>query len=106
MRRWKNSTWTRRARCSARAEMDSGDTGNDAVIECREVTKVYKGARAGRKASVRALDNVSLCVGAGTILGLIGPNGAGKTTFLSLIAGLLFPTAGTIQVCGHPARSL
>jgi ABC-2 type transport system ATP-binding protein len=76
------------------------------VIECREVTKVYQGLKAGRRASVCALDNVSLRVGRGTIIGLIGPNGAGKTTFLSLIAGLIFPTQGFIRVCGHPARSL
>jgi len=76
------------------------------VIECREVTKVYGGGRAGRKASVCALDNVSWQVGGGTIVGLVGPNGAGKTTLLSLIAGLLFPTQGSIRVCGHPARSL
>ncbi len=86
--------------------MNSGESEKGTVIECREVTKVYKGAGAGRKTSVLALDNVSLCVGGGTIIGLIGPNGAGKTTFLSLIAGLIFPTGGTIRVCGHPARSL
>jgi ABC-2 type transport system ATP-binding protein len=76
------------------------------VIECREVTKVYQSMKAGRRASVCALDNVSLRVGSGTIIGLIGPNGAGKTTFLSLIAGLIFPTQGLIRVCGYPARSL
>jgi ABC-2 type transport system ATP-binding protein len=76
------------------------------VIECLEVTKVYGGGRAGRKASVCALDNVSWQVGGGTIVGLVGPNGAGKTTLLSLIAGLLFPTQGSIRVCGHPARTL
>jgi ABC-type multidrug transport system ATPase subunit len=76
------------------------------VIECREVTKVYRSMKAGRPASVCALDKVSLRVGGGTIVGLIGPNGAGKTTFLSLIAGLIFPTQGFIRVCGHPARSL
>ncbi len=76
------------------------------VIECREVTKVYQSMKAGRRASVCALDKVSLRVGGGTIIGLIGPNGAGKTTFLSLIAGLIFPTQGFIRVCGHSARSL
>jgi ABC-type multidrug transport system ATPase subunit len=76
------------------------------VIECREVTKVYRSMKAGRPASVCALDKVSLRVGSGTIIGLIGPNGAGKTTFLSLIAGLIFPTQGFIRVCGHAARSL
>jgi ABC-2 type transport system ATP-binding protein len=71
------------------------------MIECHEVSKVYQSGTA----AVRALDRVSLRVGPGTIIGLIGPNGAGKTTFLSLIAGLIFPTGGTIRVGGHPARS-
>ncbi len=86
--------------------MNSSENETVPVIECREVTKVYQGMKAGRRASVRALDKVSLRVGSGTIIGLIGPNGAGKTTFLSLIAGLIFPTQGFIRVCGHPARSL
>jgi ABC-2 type transport system ATP-binding protein len=82
--------------------MNSGGKDTISVIDCREVTKVYQGC----KASVCALDNVSLRVDGGTIIGLIGPNGAGKTTFLSLVAGLIFPTRGTIRVCGHTARSL
>ena len=76
------------------------------VIECRDVTKVYRGLKMGRATPVRALDKVSLRVSGGTIIGLIGPNGAGKTTFLSLVAGLIFPTEGLIRVCGHPARSV
>jgi ABC-type multidrug transport system ATPase subunit len=82
------------------------ESGQAAVIECREVTKVYNRAGARRGTSVCALDRVSLRIGGGTIIGLIGPNGAGKTTLLGLIAGLLFPTGGTIRVCGHLARSL
>lgn len=85
---------------------NGGGSARTPVIECQEVTKVYTGARAGRKAPVCALDKVSLRVGSGVIIGLIGPNGAGKTTFLSLLAGLIFPTSGHIRVCGHPARSL
>jgi ABC-2 type transport system ATP-binding protein len=75
------------------------------VVECHGLTKVYAGTKAGRRASVCALDDVSLQVGRGTIIGLIGPNGAGKTTFLSLIAGLIHPTQGSLRVCGHPPRS-
>ncbi len=86
--------------------INNGEREKVAVIECSEVTKVYKGTGAGRKAPVRALDSVSLRVGSGTIVGLIGPNGAGKTTFLSLVAGLILPTSGAIRVCGHPPRSL
>ncbi|RPJ32031.1 MAG: hypothetical protein EHM35_11895 [Planctomycetaceae bacterium] len=43
--------------------MSSDESEKIAVIECREVAKVYKGAGAGRKGSVLALDNVSLCGG-------------------------------------------
>jgi len=52
-----------------------------------------------------ALDNVSISVPAGTVLGVIGPSGAGKTTCLRLITGALRPTSGTVRVLGQdPAR--
>jgi len=86
--------------------MSGDESQTSPVVECRDLTKVYAGTKAGRRASVRALDGVSLRVGSGTIIGLIGPNGAGKTTFLSLIAGLIHPTQGVLRVCGHPPRSL
>ena len=83
----------------------SGDERGIPVVECHGLTKVFVGTKAGRRACVRALDGVSLQVGCGAIVGLIGPNGAGKTTFLSLIAGLIHPTQGSLRVCGHPPRS-
>src|SRR5687767_12302583 len=49
----------------------------------------------------RAVDGLSLRVGAGEIYGLLGPNGAGKTTALRMIAGLLVPTAGSVRVMDH-----
>ena len=83
--------------------MSASESTTVPIIERCEVTKVYPGA--GGRGSVVALDGVSLRVSSGAIIGLIGPNGAGKTTFLSLIAGLIFPTRGTLRVCGHPVRS-
>jgi ABC-2 type transport system ATP-binding protein len=47
-----------------------------------------------------AVRDVSLYVPAGEICGLIGPNGAGKTTLLKMLAGLLRPTSGKIEVGG------
>ncbi|MCA8975591.1 MAG: ABC transporter ATP-binding protein [Planctomycetes bacterium] len=46
-----------------------------------------------------AVDDLSLEVPPGTILGLLGPNGAGKTTTLKMITGMLEPTTGTARIC-------
>ena len=51
--------------------------------------------------TVKAVDNVSLEVKSGQILGFIGPNGAGKTTAIKMITGILKPDEGTITVNGH-----
>lgn len=52
----------------------------------------------------RALDGLDLNVEHGQVVALLGPNGAGKTTFISLVATLLRPDAGSLRVCGHDAR--
>ena len=62
------------------------------VLECKGLTK-----RFGRTA---ALDEVSLTVEPGRIVGLLGPNGSGKTTLIKLANGLLTPDRGYIAVCG------
>jgi len=49
----------------------------------------------------RAVDGVSLEVPPGQIHGFLGPNGAGKTTTIRMVAGLLKPTSGRIEVNGH-----
>lgn len=48
-----------------------------------------------------AVDNVSLSVGVGQVLGFLGPNGAGKTTTMRMLAGFMEPTAGTSFVCDY-----
>ena len=85
--------------------MIDSDSKQTAVIECKQLTKIYKSLLTGRSEAVCALKNISLSVKKGQIVGLIGPNGAGKSTFLNLIAGLIFPTKGCVSVCGYPARS-
>lgn len=52
----------------------------------------------------RALNNLSLEVAPGECLGVLGPNGAGKTSLLRLLAGLLQPGAGQIDLFGLPTR--
>jgi len=48
--------------------------------------------------SVTAIEDLSFQVGKGEIVGLLGPNGAGKTTAISILLGLVTPTAGTVRV--------
>ena len=56
-------------------------------------------SRKGKK----ILEDVTLDVESGTVMGLLGPNGAGKTTLIRLVAGLARPDAGTIHVCDEDA---
>ncbi len=47
-----------------------------------------------------AVDNVTLTVSRGEVLGFLGPNGAGKSTTMKIVAGFLEPTSGRAEVCG------
>ena len=62
------------------------------IFEVRNVTKAFGG--------LKAVDNVSMHVVAGEILGIIGPNGAGKTTFFNLLNGFAAPDNGEILLDG------
>jgi ABC-type multidrug transport system ATPase subunit len=53
-----------------------------------------------------AVNDVTLSIPKRSVFGLIGPNGAGKTTTFSMIAGYLLPSGGSVEVLGHPARSV
>lgn len=64
------------------------------MIEIDALTKVYGSAQ------VRAVDEVSLHVPAGSVFGFLGPNGAGKTTTIKMLAGLLTPTSGRVRLGG------
>lgn len=68
------------------------------MLELQNVYKDFDG--------LRAVDNVSLNVPVGQIVGLIGPNGSGKSTLLNLIAGSLQPTAGRIRLDGRDITGL
>lgn len=54
---------------------------------------------------VRAVENVSITVRGGEVVGLLGPNGAGKTTTLRMLAGILTPDRGTVRICGVNVHS-
>jgi hypothetical protein len=50
--------------------------------------------------TIRAVDDVSLTICAGEIVGYLGPNGAGKSITINLLTGILYPTSGTVEVNG------
>lgn len=50
--------------------------------------------------TIRAVDDISLDIQPGEIVGYLGPNGAGKSTTIKLLTGILHPTAGTVEVNG------
>jgi ABC-2 type transport system ATP-binding protein len=67
------------------------------AIEIESLSKTYGG---GKRTEVRAVQDLSLAVGAGEVFGFLGPNGAGKTTTIKMMAGLLTPSAGTVRLNG------
>ena len=69
------------------------------VISVHNISKTFI-SQTGRHQHVKALDDVSLDIRAGEILGVLGPNGAGKTTFLNILTTLLLPDSGTVTMLG------
>ena len=60
------------------------------TLETREISKSYRGRK--------VVDNVSVSVQQGEVVGLLGPNGAGKTTSFYMIVGLVSPDSGVVQL--------
>ncbi len=77
--------------------MAAADTDPGIILRTAGLSKRY-----GRRL---ALSNLDLEVRAGRVYGFLGPNGAGKTTCISLILGLIAPTAGHVEMFGLDART-
>jgi lipopolysaccharide export system ATP-binding protein len=67
-------------------------------LETREISKSYRGRK--------VVDDVSLSVEQGEVVGLLGPNGAGKTTSFYMIVGLISPDSGRVIVDGEDVTEL
>lgn len=84
------------------------------IIEIKNISKEFKvlNRHEGLKGSfkdlfsrdykiVHAVDNISMCISQGEIVGYLGPNGAGKSTTIKMMTGVLEPTSGEILVNGN-----
>jgi ABC-2 type transport system ATP-binding protein len=88
------------------------------IIEAEHLGKTYRVARrrTGLWGGVRsivdpeirqvaAVQDISLRIARGEMIGLVGPNGAGKSTTIKMLTGILVPTSGTVRVAGYaPVR--
>lgn len=72
------------------------------IVQLKGVSKSY----ASTNGINQVLENVYLTIEPGQKVSLVGPSGSGKSTLLSLIAGLLRPDAGTVELEGAPLSSL
>ena len=78
--------------------MEARELPNGQSLSVRGVSVSFGG--------ITALDDVSLEVSRGEVLGVIGPNGAGKTTLFNVICGFVTPDAGTLNWHGRPLDRL
>jgi ABC-2 type transport system ATP-binding protein len=67
------------------------------MLEARSLTKYYS--------AIPAVRGVSFALERGGVLGLLGPNGSGKSTTVSILAGLLEPSGGTVHLDGEDVRN-
>jgi len=68
--------------------------GERGIVSISHLSKTYA-------SGFEALNDVSLEIARGEIFALLGPNGAGKTTLISIVCGLVMPSAGTVLADGH-----
>ncbi|MEO3922404.1 branched-chain amino acid ABC transporter ATP-binding protein/permease [Micromonosporaceae bacterium B7E4] len=78
--------------------VQAGGSGAAVLVECRGVARYFGG--------VHALEEVTLDIREGELVGLVGPNGSGKTTLVNLLSGTIRPTRGTIRIGGQDITRL
>ena len=68
------------------------------VLKASDLTIVFGG--------LRAVENFSIEIKEGELVGLIGPNGAGKTTVFNMLTGVYVPTTGTVELRGQDVTKM
>jgi ABC-type branched-subunit amino acid transport system ATPase component/ABC-type branched-subunit amino acid transport system permease subunit len=82
----------------ARVDHSTWNHDGGPIVDVRDVRVEFDG--------LVAVDNATLRIEPGEIVGLIGPNGAGKTTLFNAISGLVVPTAGSVSIFGKDVTQL
>ncbi|NLB54557.1 MAG: ATP-binding cassette domain-containing protein, partial [Lentisphaerae bacterium] len=73
---------------------------NEIMVHADGLVKIFEDF--WRRPKVHAVRGLSFEIRRGEVFGLLGPNGSGKSTIIKMMLGLLFPTAGSINVLGNP----
>lgn len=81
---------------TSETEMAAGES----ALELRGLSKRFKKRRG---VWVQALDDISLTIGEGEVVGILGPNGSGKSTLVRVVSTLVTPDAGSVRVFGVDA---
>ena len=81
-----------------RQEERGGSRGSLPTLAIKNLEKRFR--------DLVAVKALTLDVRPGEIYGLLGPNGAGKSTTINCVTGVLSPTGGSIEICGHSASSM
>lgn len=76
------------------------------LIQLQNVTITVSGYERGRPMEVKALNDVTLTVRKGEVMGVIGPTGCGKSTLLRVVAGLVRPVSGKVLYDGRDQRDV
>src|ERR1700730_6868690 len=90
---WVRPSGTDPGKMQALTGADVLETGGQGVLAVHHLRKSYK--------ERRVVEDISMMVRRGEVIGLLGPNGAGKTTLFYMITGLLRPDGGQIELDGH-----
>ena len=70
----------------------------ETVLKANNISIVFGG--------LHAVENFSIEIKKGELVGLIGPNGAGKTTIFNMLTGVYTPTSGTVELCGKDVTNM
>jgi len=71
------------------------------AVELDLASRVFTAGAGRRRRPVVAVEELSMCIAPGEVVGLLGPNGAGKSTVIAMMSGLVTPSSGRVLIEGY-----